>query len=240
MKKVNEVYVIEQPKSSLVTVIVVDLPGDKPLPQSVHERLRKLREISDLFFIFPCNLELKECVFLSLYQGCAWLRSLPELGPSLIKSLEYIRNVFSCHAGYCITLLSLLETTDIPENLVEINASAIVGPIFRIRPLDSEEYFKFWKGEEKKSACPKNPWWKFWKKKENDDKITVEIGEHCLYTSTSNFIFMRPRAVKELEGLDKNYVDSFKFTNDPRYLISSAFKKLGTRVLDRDIKDVSI
>ena len=56
MKKVNEVYVIEQPKSSLVTVIVVDLPGDKPLPQSVHERLRKLREISDLFFIFPCNL----------------------------------------------------------------------------------------------------------------------------------------------------------------------------------------
>ena len=51
---------------------------------------------------------------------------------------------------------------------------------------------------------------------------------------------MRPRAVKELEGLDKDYVDSFKFTNDPRYLISSAFKKLGTRVLDRDIKDVSI
>ena len=241
MKKVNEVYVIEQPKGSLITVIIVDLPGDRPLPQSVHEKLGKLREVSDLFFIFPCDLELKECVFLSLYQGCAWLRSLPEIGLSLIKSLEYIRNVFSCHAGYCITSLSLIEKEDIPKNLVEINASALIGPIFKVRQLSSEEYFNFWKEqEEQKSPSNKKPWWMFWKKNENVEKKVVEVGEHCLYTSTSNFIFLRPRAVRELGGLDLDYISSFRFTNDPRYLISSAFKKLGTRILDRDLSDISV
>lgn len=224
MKK-EEIYIINQPKHSLLSVVVVDC--ELPLNEKVHENINELRTISDVLFVFSDqhkNINKKK--FTSLYECCGYIESSGNIGRTVIKALVYGKEIFEHHFGYTLGNLSDLLKGGFTEKLQKVMMSPISQPVFKSKRLSSKEYYEIYGEERKCFLC----------NKENIDNM------FCSYTSDSMMIFMRAKTIDVLFDFmnsNKDVIDSFKKT-DPRFFIASLIKFLNIEQVDKNLEDLEI
>lgn len=254
MNEKEEIYVINQPKHIIASLILMDTPY--PLEKSVHESLFKLGKISDLIFIFSQQhfpvetASIRKDKFTTLYQGCAFMETGNSgLAEGVMKLLLYCQEVFDKHLGYNITLCSQLgNITDITtENIVKLQSSAIVKPVFKASRLSAEELYEFYKDSQKE------------KEVRSMDDFCMNIifskilGEeftgttdcrYCTWKSESPIMFFKNGVIKII--LDKVSQDEYKnivktFTDpDIRYLFANLTELCGISNINYNIDDLEI
>lgn len=253
MKK-DEIYVLDQPKHIIQSVIVID-SNTFPISDKIHENLSKLSEISDIIFVFsevhfPGQKKIVKRKFSSLYQANAYIDSPGEiLGNTIFKSLLYSREIFDSHVSYTISLLSDLEkvTDSDIEGLIKITGSSILKPIYKERKLTSSELYNNYKAPDYKAKTSfKNfiKWYIF-------GEEIIELPDnyfnkmYSIWHTDSPFMFYRTGTIKyfcekflnDVEFQAK--IDSFD-ENDPKYLFASITRSMGIEVLNLNIEDIKI
>lgn len=251
MKK-DEVYVLNQPKHLILSIIVVDTKF--PLSQKTHENLSKLLEISDIGLVFsdkyfPEQLKIDKRKFSSLYQSCFFIDSEYNVGLTVMKSLLYGRAIFDNHIGYTISMLSDLENLvpDDLDKLLKITGSSIAKPVFKIRRLDTNEFFEIYNKDDKKEKSPTkiSLYRKILERLRGNELQNDERRMYSIWHSNSKFMHFKSSVVglicEEYCLNDKNLevINTFDEA-DPRYLFSSLIKMMGIDILNLDLKDVSL
>lgn len=230
----DAVYINQQPKHSLLSIVVV---GDNfPQPQEVHEGLFNLSGISDVIFIFSdkyfhSSKNCQKSKFVSLYNACGYIDSYSSLPETLLQVFMYDKEIFKCHTG-----IALMNSWNIGSNislLEKINASNIKKPIYKPRHLNSEEYFDIYKKVEKINWIGKE-------KTLEDDTVNM----YSTHGTESNVVFLRPDIINLILKFDKepglkNYISSFD-NSDLRYFIASTLNYLGIEALGINIGEVEI
>lgn len=224
MKK-EEIYVINQPKHILLSVVVVDC--DLPLTQDVHENINELRSISDVLFVFSDRFQdINKKKFTALYECCGYIESTGNIGRTVMKAMIYGKEIFEKHIGFTVGCLSSLRKSGFSGKLQTLLGSSISQPVFKLRRLSSEEYYEIYK---EKRTC-------FLCNKENVDNM------FCSYTTDSMMMFFRARTIDilfDFMNSNKDVVDSFKKT-DPRFFYASLIKFLNIELVDKNLEDVEI
>ena len=247
------VYVLNQPKHIILSVVVVDC--QVPLKTSIHNDLDKLIRYSDVIFIFcndkfSSNKKIDKRKFTSLYQACGFIESSGNLAKTLFTVLEYSKEIFKKHIGITISNLDNIDITDIQiKNLIEINGSAIMKPVFKIRRLESNELFEIYERDIESEEI------------EAKFKITTSIlnfidrknkiitednyGMFKCYTSDSKLLYFKNGTINLILNFvnnpeSTNYINSFENELDIRSVLSSIIKKLGIDNLNQNIEDLEI
>lgn len=254
MKK-DEIYVLEQPKHLIQSIIVVDL-DEFPVSEKIHDSLGKLSEVSDIIFVFSefhfsGQKTIVKRKFSSLYQASAYIDSSSNiLGNSIFKALLYSREIFDNHLSYTISKLSDLENVEDTEfdGLLKITGSSILKPIYKERKLSNSELYQNYKLIERN--VQKNigyidfiRWYLL-----GEDSTETVISDNRMYSNwytDSSFMYYRTGTIKLF--CEKYLSDpEFKLRletfdeDDPKYLFSSITRFMGIEVLSLNIKDVKI
>ena len=228
----NEFIILEQPKKLIFSVIIVDV--ELPVSDANHKLVQDLSMVSDLFFIFPIKSKINTRTFASLYKSCGYIEAEDRSSEILMRTLEYDLEIFKSHDMVLLTQLSNLPSIkEDPEKLQRIVASDINKPIFKMRNLESQEFFEIYQKK-------KNPWWKFsWITKTNREDTD---NSFCSETSESNCILVRPGVIKKwLKFWKENpdYIHSFSRI-DQRFLIASVCKKLEIEPLGVELDELEL
>lgn len=232
----DEIYIQRQPKHPIVSLILVD--DETPLTNEQHSNLEELTRLSDVLFIFsddlfPASRQISKNKFTSLYEGCGWIDGGENLAVSYLKSIQYGLEIFEVSIGFCIIRLSDLRTK-LPDNfeskIINITSSGVSSPIFKIRRLDSTEYFEIYKKYGSGLF------------KRNQDIENM----YCSYTSDSKIVYFKKQIMRQIvdfwrsTGKEENkYITSFT-KSDPRYFLASVSKFLGIQIIDSNIEDLDI
>lgn len=265
--KINkgEVYVVNQPKHRLISIVLVDT-NTFPLVSRIHNSIDKLVEISDVFFIFSdfhykSQTLLDKTKITSLYQACAFIDcDGKDLGNCLFKVFNYAKEIFNTHTGYLIVDLNKLDmksgSESLNRKLLEINGSSIMKPVFKIRRLESDELYKIY-GREREESETKDTITKRGliativkiyqectpeKVKEDELYSDVNFGINSCYTTNSALMYFRNGTINIFLTYYKNqkwkdYVSSFSYSsNCYSYLLPSLVKKLELDNLDQNIE----
>ena len=249
----DEVFVLEQPKESIITLVVINQSLEKPLSALQHDNLELLRSRTGLFFIFLDELLDKNVSrekFSNLYRAKAWLNSgKGNFGKNLFKCIEYIKEIFSKHYNVLITDLSGLDNVSSQEmktclfNAIKVGMTRIARPIMKISRLDPVSFFSIYYDPnsitEEKSFLSN-----FFNIKE-EKKIGPEvINMFCNNTSSSPIVMIRSEFIDIILNFKDNdtrdYIETFKERLDFRYLIASLIKYLGVEVIDEDITKLNL
>lgn len=229
MKKyyTDEVYVVNQPKHSLISVVLVDRLN-YPVRDITHNRLFKLSEISDLFIVFKDARGIDPDKFAKLYTACAWIVKdvVKTEVETFLKALEYSMVIFDSHAGYLTFELDCLPDMS-NMKLEEIVASGINWPIFEAKRLSANEMHDIYEVEEDRSL--------FQKLFNTDDGRR----EYTTWKMTSYVAFFRPWLIPRFMDLSEDYIRSFTW-GDIKYFMASACEYLGVNRIDSDIYDLDI
>jgi hypothetical protein len=212
----NEMYILKQPEKSWLSVVYVD--SVFPLPDTEHERLLRLSEISDVVLLFPevCCTSLEK--FGTLYSACGYIEAGRNMIGSFLRVLEYDREILENHtAGVLITQTSGLGD---PEKLPRIFASDINKPLFSCRRLSSDEYYEIY-------HIPEKSW--FMKDPEEQD------NRYCTHVSESEHMILRPWVVDKLLELKEDYTKIFTYP-DLRYFVPSACQRLGIESMEYEVE----
>ena len=227
----DEVYVVNQPKHSLISIVMVDNLKEDPLRESIHERLFKLSEVSDLFIIFKDVEGIDPDKFAKLYTACAWIvkdMARTEV-QTFLKALEYSVVVFNSHAGYLAfeaeKIKDVYEVDN--EQLEEINASGLNWPIFKAQRLDADEMHRIYTINEERG---------FFRNIFGTDE---ERREYTTWKMTSSIAFFRPWLVPRFMDLNEDYINSFTW-KDIKYFLASACEYLGIKRIEADIFSLDI
>ena len=249
------VFVVNQPKHLIATIIVID--DVLPLPEPIHKVLCKLSEKTDIMFIFksPSFNKVHKDKFASLYQGCSWIDSTNELvSISLFNILLYCTKIFNKHLGYLIiSSESLLDEKIFSDkffnNLEQITESTVTKPIYKIRRLSSDELYKFYSKsiDELNKEEIKNLGFNLFKflLPDIEDSTDKAIDcRHCTWTSDSNALFLKMKIVENIvikcsTGGFKDYIKTFT-DNDSRYFIVNLIKLMGIENIDYNLEDLDI
>lgn len=230
----DEIFILHQPKYAVFSVVSVN--SSFPLSQKQHLEVDKLREFSDIFFIFsdkdfPESSKVDKNKFTSLYEGCGWIDCGENLCETFLKTLQYSLEIFEKHVGFCIINLSDLENTNVEKysgKVITMTASTSSSPVLKIDRLDSEEFYNIYTKKNTGLFKKSNP---------------LE-NMYCSYKSTTNIVYFK----RSIAGLlinfwksseNNKYIKSFE-QNDLRYFIASVFKFLTISTLDSDISDLDI
>lgn len=235
-RETDQVYLINQPKHITSTIIVL---GDVfPLPSEEHDDIEKLCEISDVLFIFAPNhfthqKDINFDKFASLYRSCAWIESGASLGSTLIKLVEYDKEIFSCHRSTVIMNSNHLGNTD-TERIMSLVSSSISKPVMKVERLRSEEFYDIYKEDSYSSPILKylSP------KRDSLEKA------FCSYRAVSDLVFFRESTLDNIlnfynspnDDFPKKYIESFT-GGDIMYLLGSLIKYLGIDYLDINYLD---
>lgn len=246
------VYVLNQPKHIILSIVVVDC--QVPLKTAMHHDLDKLVRYSDVIFIFcnkfSSNKKIDKRKFTSLYQACGFVESSGNLAKTLFTVLEYSKEIFKKHIGITISNLDDIDVTDTQiKNLIEINGSAIMKPVFKIRRLESNELFEIYERDVESEEI------------EAKFKLTTSIlnlidrknkiitdddyGMFKCYTSDSKLLYFKNGTINLILNFvnspkSTNYINSFENELDIRSVLSSMIKKLGIDNLNQNIEDLEI
>lgn len=263
MKKISinnegEIYVMSQPKHIIASIILMDT--SYPLEKETHDAIFKLGEISDLIFIFssrdfPVEISgIKKDKFTTLYKGCAFME-VGNYGISLgvMKMLSYCKEVFDKHLGYCISMSSLLgniKDEDI-DNIIKVQSSSIIKPIFKYSRLSSEEMYKFYAITEKekdrkaiKIFSMNNFGMDFFVERLLRDEYIEQDCRYCTWKSDSSLMYFKNGVINTfLDRLKENdtyqIVKTFTDT-DIRYLFTNLTKICGIDIVNYNIGELEI
>lgn len=222
----NAVYILKQPEHVILSIIMVG--KDYPKTETEQQMIDKLSEVSDIFFIFSNkigNHKINMRKFTSLNRGCGFIYGTKTIGETLFDVLEYSKHIFQKHIGYLLlndwNIAEIENRAKLPKFLVNWTASTLVKPILKIRRLEPDELYEFYKEEESSG-------WKFWKSIE-------EETDKCMFlthTSSSPYIYFKNLVVEKwLEKDRDNYLRTFE-TNDIRDIVASLIKDLGMEYLE--------
>lgn len=255
--KKEVVYVINQPNHSLLSIVVVDDKTDFPLSENIHNNIEKLREISDIIFLFSNNSKnINRKKFTSLYRACGYIESDRNINETLLKLLYYSLEIFGSKiVGNIIVNISDLEefSDKLRDNIIKINMSPVMKPIFKIRRLSSKEYYDIYKikTDNISNGMTLTSYFLEYTTGINiinqfkSNKID-NIGMYSSFTSDSKILYFKTPVIKLIisfwkgeENSRENYTKSFK-NNDVRYFLSSVVKYLGIEVMDLEIENLNI
>ena len=246
----DAVYVLEQPKHSIVTVVLVN-SAKLPLSNTAHLNIDSLREISDLFFVFSDKFETRDVdipKFANLYGACSYICGSGEiLGNPIFTALAYCDSVFQKHYAYLITDSDKLTKCGFLQSKIpSFQGLALMGiqkPVFKIERLGPEELGEIYTIP--LGAKEKSPWWKFW---ETNEKGTEYYDPQdriwSTHKSPSKILFFKAPVIKAMIGTYgkkefNDYVKTFS-EEDLTYLFASYIKKMGIENIDNDIQNLEV
>lgn len=232
----NEIYVLNQPQRSIISLVLVD--SQLPLEQTEHEKIDKLRNFSDVFFIFSDDIfsetkKIEKNKFTSLYEACGYIDGGSELCEMYLKTILYCLEIFEHHVGFCIIRLSDLKSVDVDRcenNIVSLTASSVSSPVFKTRRLTSDEFYDIYKKSNSGNII--------FKKQQDTTNM------YCSYTSESNILFIKRATLGTIIDFWKSsspnkYIDSFSIT-DPRYFFASIMRYLTIKTIDSEVENLDI
>lgn len=234
-------YVQEQPKHSIVSVLIMDPNG--VLSEENHQALDKLGKFSDIIFIFLGEGSINQRKFTSLYHGIAWT-SIGDEGENLavtqFKVLQYCKEVFNTHQVYLLGNVLDQKEVDINEDQIQLIAmSTIIKPIYKAHRLTAEETRNiYWKNSDTTNNDKPSKIKLFWSalinRKGNDDFCNM----YYTWNTSSSLIFLRSNTIELfLKMIKEDYLQTF-FGDNFSSSIVSGLKKLGIDNLDSDLKNV--
>ena len=228
--KKDEVYVINQPKHAIMSLVFVDPESKRQynsnFMQENHNRILELAENTDVMFIFKSMGGIDPDVFSKVYGASAWIVSDKNLARTYIKAITYSIVIFKKLVGF-LTVDNSDELSRLSiAQLSKIAGSGINWPIFEATHLDSEEMFEIYKKEG--SSKP----WLFSK----DDKPE---REYTTWKMISRSAFFRPSLFEKLDTLSDEYVDSFTW-NHIKYFLASACEYLGIKRINQDLFSLDV
>lgn len=269
LTKKDEIYIINQPKKLVLSLIVVDNHLDCPLDDDTHENLGWLTEYSDVFFVFTEShwsgqKMVDKIKFTSLYNGCGFIDSSnKKLGNSFIKVLNYDKEIMSItknHLGFTVSLLSEVKKfkeSDLNKIINNILPNNISRPIYKERRLGSTELFNIYslgdtvldKFPSLKSAGLKiksvfNIILNALLRKKHLD--TDGVGMFCTWHAYCPLIYIPKITIDTMlsrideEKEDFDYWVNTFITPDPRYFFASLIRYLGIDTLNFTIDSVKI
>ena len=231
-------YVQEQPKHSIVSILVMDPNG--MLSEENHQALDKLGKFSDIIFIFLGEGSINQRKFTSLYHGTAWT-SIGDEGENLavtqFKVLQYCKEVFNTQVYLLGNALDQKEV-DISEDQIQLIAmSTLIKPIYKAHRLTAEEtrniYWKTDTNNDKPSKI-KLFWSALISRKDDNDSCNM----YYTWNTSSPLIFLRSSTIELfLKMVKEDYLQTFSGNNFSCSIISG-LKKLGIDNLDSDLKNV--
>ena len=262
-KEKDEIFILNQPKRLMFSVIVVDLPLTKPLDDKVHDNLGWLTSYSDIFFIFPEShfpeqSKIDKRKFTSLYNGCGYTECSSKLiGRNIIKTLLYDVEILcntKNHLGTTISRLSDLSIVSEKqfENLLNIISSGISRPIYTERRLSSSELFDIYSLEDIKSdpsvqnLSGRSIFRTIIKALHLKRDSIDSLGMYSTWHSNSPYLFFPKSSINSIlryRDLDKpgfnKWVDTF-INSDPRYLLASLVNTCGLEILNMETDKVKL
>ena len=223
-----EIYILQQPKHSIISIVLVD--SVFPIPEPQHESLAKLLEFSDIFFVFPKGVKgIEKEKFTSLYEGCGWVEEGSGLIETYLRAVLYSLEIFECHVGFCMSRLTDLKTDIIdPQKIISLTGSSLVSPVFETRKLTSHEFYEIYK--EANSGIFKT----------HSDTSNM----YASYTSESPILYFKRSNLGTIidfwrSSENNKYIKSFTLS-DPRYFFASVCKFLGIGTLNSNIHDLDV
>lgn len=233
----NPVYVLEQPKFSICSVVLVDTRL-LPLTEGAHSNLDLLRAFSDVFFVFSeefgiDNIDLEK--FTSLYGGIAWTKG-HLVGSTMFGALEYSVEIFKEHKIFLITDTNRLSEAVVDsEKIYNLALSDVFSPILKISRLSPDELYEIYRTEEEEKE-----WYRCFMYSRSP-KLKTRLNS--LYKSDSNIFFFKIGIIKQLvnylkDKKFKDYVETFT-EDDMSYLFASYIKYLGIENINSSLENVN-
>ena len=233
---INEIYVVNQPRKPLLSVVFVSKP-EYPLPQDIHDELYLLSEETDIIFVFHSDAVkgINPDKFCNLYSGCGWILA-DSIVDSFIKTIEYSENIFKSHGGVLIynDVYKISKTNEITRKSNELLRGGISSPVFVPRRLSSEEIYDIYKITDSGTAVSRMLG--SIGKKEED----VNDRKYSIWTSNSDAIYMKlDVASKILCTAKEDYTKTFTW-EDIRYFIASTVQRARVNVINSEVDDLDI
>ena len=231
--KKDEVYVVNQPKHSIMSFVFVD-PTRRgknlnSFMSNSHDTTLELAEETDVMFIFK-NIEgIDPDVFSKLYGASSWIITKGNLARTYIKALSYAIIIFKDPVGFLTW-----DTADFEYRLIDMEliravaGSSLSWPIFKAKHLDSDEMYNIYAKDN-----TLRPWWTW------GQKINKPDREYTTWKMTSNVAFFRPSLFSKLSTLSEEYIDSFTWDHI-RYFLGSACEYLGVKRLGYSLNELNI
>lgn len=240
MKTKDEIFVINQPKKSIISIVIVnDLSF--PLTNTLHDNIFELEELSDVLFIFPDstkNINIEK--FANLYRSIGWIESGGNLSKTIMKTLDYCINIFeNQYVGFNIVNTKDIKdeklTNRLKDNINKVNLSSVKMPIFSISRLGPSELYDIYKDDNMTSLIPIQTKvnWKFWEKSEEDKTLEKKdsVNMFSTYKSESKVLYFKVNTIKTLVEFYKIDGNTAKFESfvwdDCRYMFASMIKYFG-------------
>lgn len=262
-KEKNEIYILNQPKRLLLSIIVVDLPLSKALEEKIHFNLGWLVDYSDLFFIFseshfPEQNRVDKMKFTSLYGGCGYIENTKDsISSNLVKILLYDKEILGDtqnHLGISVSRLSDISelATHQFSSIQSIMGSSITRPIYTVRRLSSSELFNIYslnKIEPENSVqelTGRGIFKTIMRALRVRKKLGNKIGMYSTWHSESPIMYFPKSAIESIlrhRDLGKNEFEEWSetfITSDPRYYLASLVNNCGLEILNMEVENVKV
>lgn len=252
MHNKNEVFVINQPTNNIFSVIIV---GDEfPLDEKVHDSIFNLNKFSDVALVFsdklfPKSKSINKQKLANLYNACCWIDSNDSLTESLIKLLNYSKEVFNKHICYLFMNSNDIKLDPVDSKLEscvkKVTASNVEIPMFIAKRLNNEELFDIYKTsdeeicEENKEKSLLNSFLGYFNLNKNTSADNDISNMYANYTSSSNILLLKKSAVEKLlTNFSPEYYKSF-CSDDIRPFIASSIMKLYEKIHNCNVKSIN-
>ena len=241
----DEIFVINQPKHAILSLVVVDC--EFPIPELSHEVMEKLKDSSDVFLVFSDKYfskskSINKNKFANLYGVCGWIDSEDNLYNTILKSVQYSIEIFNKHVSFSIINMSDVKSLgeNYFSNILNITGSTVTKPIFKLRRLSSREFYNIYSNETDEPKKKTTIFNKIFNKDGDEDMSNMFNS----YTSSSTSMFFKKNTMKLFidfweDKKSKTYIDSFD-TGDFRDFFASMVKYLGISIIDCNMEDLNI
>lgn len=243
----NSVYVINQPKHSLITFIKIDY--DSEVNEDVHNKIDLIQEVSDIMFIFEPEVinKIDPFKFTELYQSASFIVSDGNLHKTLFEAFLYAKEVYETHVSYIVTDLLKLGNVVLGkeelDNIIKLHVSALEKPICKIRRSTFDELRAIYTVNEENSNKSGGLF------KKNKEAVLNNDGRYYTWTCESDLVFIRKATIdlilKEYEIDRENpdskindILDSFKDYTDLGDMLVSYLKRLGVDMIEKSIESI--
>jgi hypothetical protein len=211
---INRFFVINQPKHA--SAIIVDMGGvnnKAPLPTILHDWLGEAEKDNDLIFLFQNPISINPEKFTTLYQGCMYVIAGENKSYTLLRTFDYIREIFSNHVqvGFIISEnITSDENLNCIKRFGDQKVKTLKSSILEINRYNNEEFFKVYKEEKNR------------------------FGIYRIYESPSILIRLSLNTIDVMRELPESYYSTFsnQYFKD---FIPNAIKYLGLEYIGESL-----